>query len=84
MRRKKRGRFRFSHSDEKWARWARSVLLSRSGGVCEACGCELNLRHGDPKQATIDHVVPKSAGGTDSINNLAVLCSECNQAKGNK
>ena len=31
----------------------------------------------------IEHVVPRSRGGTDSLNNLVLACHECNQAKGN-
>lgn len=29
----------------------------------------------------IDHITPKSKGGIDDINNLALVCYECNMAK---
>jgi 5-methylcytosine-specific restriction protein A len=30
---------------------------------------------------TVDHIVPKAAGGTDSLSNLRVLCRGCNSRK---
>lgn len=32
--------------------------------------------------ATIEHLIPKAAGGTDAITNLVVACARCNQEKG--
>lgn len=63
-------------------RWQRKALLNRSGGRCENCGDELNLIHGDPKQATRDHIVPRCEGGSDQMSNLQILCRVCNVAKG--
>lgn len=34
--------------------------------------------------ATIDHLTPKSKGGTNRQENLVVACLECNQLKGDK
>ena len=30
---------------------------------------------------TVDHILPKSAGGTDELANLQLLCQDCNQKK---
>jgi 5-methylcytosine-specific restriction endonuclease McrA len=35
-----------------------------------------------PDQATVDHVVPKSKGGSDNFDNLQLLCRKCNNDKG--
>ncbi len=32
----------------------------------------------------VEHIIPKSRGGTDRIDNLAIACRECNQEKDNK
>lgn len=32
---------------------------------------------------TADHIVPKSSGGTDDLENLQPACKNCNSAKGN-
>jgi hypothetical protein len=49
----------------------------RDGGKCRNCG-----RQGYGIQ--IDHVVPFSRGGDHSMNNLQLLCRQCNQRKSNK
>ena len=32
----------------------------------------------------VEHIVPKSRGGSDRISNLTIACNKCNQKKGNK
>lgn len=56
-------------------RAVRSAVLERDGYVCRFCGQPAN---------TVDHVVPRHAGGTDSPNNLVAACGPCNSAKGTK
>ena len=50
------------------------VVFERDGGVCVYCE--------SPDHPTIDHVVPRSRGGTDELSNLVLACRRCNSAKG--
>jgi len=47
-----------------------------------------NLYHvaadGTETMMTVDHIIPKSKGGNDEINNLQPMCFQCNQKKGNQ
>ena len=44
---------------------------------CRYCGDDLTFR-----RACLDHVVPKSAGGTNRRSNLVLCCRTCNRMKG--
>ena len=50
-------------------------VLERDGHTCQYCG---------GKAATIDHVMPKSRGGTNSPGNLCAACTRCNSKKGDR
>ena len=39
---------------------------------------------GDNKNLTMDHVVPRSKGGTDFTKNVVCCCHSCNQDKGHE
>lgn len=52
----------------------RNFIFSRSNGKCSYCG---------EKAVEIDHIVPRSKGGTDSVNNLTASCRACNEKKSN-
>ena len=53
-----------------------AILYRRQGGYCAGCG-----HHFQPRNLTIDHVVPRSKGGSGDISNLQLLCHACNQLK---
>lgn len=57
----------------------RNRVLEESGGRCALCGATKSERPLD-----VDHIKPKSKGGTNDYSNLQVLCSKCNRAKGNR
>ena len=38
----------------------------------------------DKKQITVDHVVPRSKGGSHKLENLVLCCGSCNSSKGCK
>lgn len=54
----------------------REYLLEKFGRKCCYCGKE-NI------PLEIEHIIPKSRGGTNRIDNLCLACHECNQKKGN-
>jgi len=47
--------------------------------VCAGCGRRLHVRF-----MHLDHIDPRSGGGSNYIINRVLLCAPCNQAKGNK
>lgn len=57
----------------------RHVLFGRQEGRCNGCKLEFPF-----KNMTVDHVIPKSKGGTDHLENLQLLCNYCNSLKGNR
>jgi 5-methylcytosine-specific restriction endonuclease McrA len=38
---------------------------------------------GDEILMTRDHIIPKSKGGSDHLNNMQTMCTKCNNKKGN-
>jgi 5-methylcytosine-specific restriction endonuclease McrA len=62
-------------------RWITKQLINKYGGRCANCGETCNLVHEDKRQATIDHILPLSAGGVTLMSNLQLLCAECNYLK---
>lgn len=55
----------------------REYLLEKWKRECSYCG-----KKDSPLQ--IEHIQPKSKGGTEKISNLCLACEKCNQKKGNK
>ena len=57
----------------------KAYLLERENYCCIYCGI-----HASKARMEIEHVIPRSRGGTDSLNNLVLSCNACNQAKGSQ
>ena len=55
------------------------VLFGRQEGRCGGCRMDFPF-----KLFEVDHVIPRSKGGTDHLGNLQLLCSHCNRTKGNR
>lgn len=54
-------------------------LWTAKGGLCALCGQPMPLA-----DASRDHVIPRSMGGSSSARNLRLTCTACNNARGNK
>jgi 5-methylcytosine-specific restriction endonuclease McrA len=65
---------RSNGSTTKW-RKIRQRVIDRDQ-CCQRCGTEEML--------SVDHIVPRNLGGSDSLDNLQVLCSACNSSKGGR
>jgi 5-methylcytosine-specific restriction endonuclease McrA len=55
----------------------REYLLEKWNRQCAYCGVK-------DVPLEIEHIQPKSKGGSDRISNLCLACHKCNQRKGNK
>ena len=52
----------------------RRAVFARDGWQCQYCGSKANL--------TVDHVIPRSKGGTSTWENIVASCAPCNRRKG--
>ncbi|HTY66608.1 MAG TPA: HNH endonuclease [Alphaproteobacteria bacterium] len=57
----------------------RRKVYERDGYTCRYCGTPVA-----PYTATLDHLVPVAAGGSNGIDNLVTACLSCNTRKGRK
>jgi 5-methylcytosine-specific restriction endonuclease McrA len=53
----------------------RRAVFARDDSTCQYCGARSNL--------TVDHVVPRSKGGSSTWDNIVASCAPCNRRKGN-
>ena len=61
------------------AQWdrLRARVLARDKRLCLSCK-ELGIA---TPATEVDHIIPKSQGGTDSITNLQSICKDCHKVK---
>jgi hypothetical protein len=55
-------------------REVKRAVFERDGGKCVQCGSNFDLQY--------DHVIPVAMGGATTIENLQLLCADCNREKG--
>jgi len=60
-------------------RFRKRVLFNRDNWQCQYCGVKL-----DWHSITIDHVTPRSRGGTTCWKNCVAACKKCNSKKGSR
>jgi hypothetical protein len=54
-------------------REVRRAVFERDGGKCAECGSTFDLQY--------DHVIPVALGGASTVENLQLLCADCNRQK---
>jgi 5-methylcytosine-specific restriction endonuclease McrA len=54
----------------------RRAVFARDSWTCQYCGSHSNL--------TVDHVIPRSQGGSSSWENIVASCAPCNRRKGDR
>ncbi len=57
----------------------REALYGRQGGFCAGC-----REHFTPRHLEVDHIIARRRGGTDHLDNLQLLCGNCNRVKGDR
>lgn len=73
------GGFPTEHPLARIRRAKRAAVWEACGGRCTYyCGRVMNPW----RDFSIDHVLPRSRGGTNALDNLVGCCLTCNQAKG--
>jgi len=56
----------------------RAQVTAQAGGLCEYCRYPEEFNSG---RFAVDHILPRSKGGTDDLSNLALACRSCNERK---
>ena len=76
--------FRDAKTRSQW----RQTLMRQQRGLCAICGhrfaapSEVNESVAAEFAPTFDHVVPRSQGGQDELNNFRLVHFRCNVARG--
>lgn len=78
MQRRVKGQKRVSYKSPEHRLEKNELVLRKTWGRCGHCGKPLTA-----KTCTVDHIYPKSKGGTRDLPNALPLCRDCNILKGN-
>ena len=70
---------RFEKMPMQTVRFNRKNLFARDDQTCQYCG-----RHAPLSQLSMDHVIPRSHGGSTSWENIVCCCLKCNGRKGGR
>lgn len=62
------------------SRETRQTVRERARYLCEYCHSPERL---SASRFTVDHIIPKSLGGSDELENLALACRRCNERRYN-
>jgi len=53
----------------------RDIVWEKDKGKCADCGSDIDIE--------FDHIIPFSKGGSNTVNNIQILCKKCNRTKYN-
>jgi hypothetical protein len=65
-------------SESRLTQQQKNFIKQRAGGCCEYCLSQLAFC---PDPFSIEHIIPRSKGGSNDLDNLAVACQGCNNFK---
>ena len=69
----------YDHLPRAKVRFSRLNIYARDRNTCQYCGEVL-----PSGELTLDHVIPRSRGGSSTWENLVACCHPCNRRKGNQ
>lgn len=61
------------HRRERPNKAMRQAVFERDGGACVECESTFDIQY--------DHIIPFALGGSNNIENMQILCGECNREK---
>jgi hypothetical protein len=67
-------------SESRLTQQQKDFIKQRAGCCCEYCLSQLAFC---PDPFSIEHIIPRSKGGTNDLDNLAMACQGCNNLKYN-
>jgi 5-methylcytosine-specific restriction endonuclease McrA len=69
----------FNGRFSKEVRFSRRNIFERDENTCQYC-----RKKYDRSELTLDHVIPRSRGGTSTWHNIVLACIKCNMRKGDR
>ena len=70
---------KYKNIKEKQFPATRELVLLRDSNTCQYCGGKF-----ESAKLQLEHIVPKSRGGSKSMDNIVAACKKCNDKKVNK
>lgn len=70
---------RYNKLPQQRVHFSRRTIYRRDANMCQYCGC----KPGTP-ELSIDHILPRSRGGTTTWENCVLACTRCNKKKADR